>query len=88
MPLSTEQIDFISFIDKKVTDILSNGGTEISIILSMVDEMPQFKNLINSTDKKELDKYCDSHEGFYQYMKILENMASAIASSNLKKTSR
>ena len=54
----------------------------------MVDEMPQFKNLINSTDKKELDKYCDSHEGFYQYMKILENMASAIASSNLKKTSR
>jgi len=88
MPLSTEQIDFISFIDKKVTDILSNGGNEISIILSMVDEMPQFKNLINSTDKKELDKYCDSHEGFYQYMKILENMASAIASSNLKKTSR
>ena len=88
MPLSTEQIDFISFIDKKVTDILSNGGNEISIILSIVDEMPQFKNLINSTDKKELDKYCDSHEGFYQYMKILENMASAIASSNLKKTSR
>ena len=88
MPLSTEQIDFISFIDKKVTDILSNGGNEISIILSMVDEMPQFKNLINSTDKKELDKYCDSHEGFYQYMNILENMASAIASSNLKKTSR
>ena len=36
----------------------------------MVDEMAQFKNLINSTDKKELDKYCDSHEGFYQYMKI------------------
>lgn len=84
MPLSVEQINLISFIDQKVKSILSNGGNEISIMISLLDEMPQIKTIIDSTAKEELNKYCDSHEGFYQYMKILEDTTSAIASSNIK----
>ncbi len=84
MPLKPEQINLISFIDQKVKDILSSGGNEISVMISLLDEMPRVKTIIDSTDKEELNKYCDSHGGFYQYMKILENTASAIASGSIK----
>lgn len=46
MPLSTEQINLISFIDPKVKNILSSGGDEISIMISLADEMPQIKTII------------------------------------------
>ena len=84
MPLKPEQINLISFIDQKVKDILSSGGNEISVMISLLDEMPRVKTIIGSADKEELNKYCDSHDGFYQYMKILENTASAIASGSIK----
>jgi len=36
-------------------------------MISMLDEMPRIKTLIiDSADKEELNKYYDSHEGFYQ----------------------
>ena len=84
MPLKPEQINLISFIDQKVKDIISSGGNEISVMISLLDEMPRVKTIIDSADKEELNKYCDSHDGFYQYMKILENTASAIASGSIK----
>jgi len=85
MALSAEQIDLIFFIDQKVRNIISNGGNEISVMISMLDEMPRIKTLIiDSADKEEIDKYCDSHEGFYKYMKILENTANAIADGRIQ----
>ena len=50
----------------------------------LLDEMPRVKTIIDSADKEELNKYCDSHDGFYRYMKILENTASASASGSIK----
>ena len=84
MSLQPEQINLISSIDQKVKDIISSGGNEISVMISLLDEMPRVKAIIDSADKEELNKYCDSHDGFYQYMKILENTASAIASGSIK----
>jgi hypothetical protein len=84
MALSVEQIDLIFFIDQKVKKIISNGGNEISVMMSMLDEMPRIKTLIiDSTDKEEINKYCDSYEGFYKYMKILEDTANAIANARI-----
>jgi len=82
MPLNATQIKLISFIDKKVKNILADGGNEISVMISLLDEMPKIKILINSATREELEKYCDSHEGFYLFMKILEDTAAAIASYN------
>ena len=62
MPLKPEQINLISFIDQKVKDILSSGGNEISVMISLLDEMPRVKTIIDSADKEELNKYCDSHD--------------------------
>ena len=84
MSLKPEQIKLISLIDQKVKDILSSGGNEISVMISLLEEMPQIKTIIDSADKEELNKYCDSYEGFYRYMKILENTAGAIANGSIK----
>ena len=84
MPLSSEQINLISSIDQKVKSILSSGGNEASVMVALLDKMLQIKTMIGSANREELDKYCDSHEGFYQYMKILENTARAIANGNIK----
>ena len=54
MPLSKEQIDLIEHIDQKVKEIQSTGGTEISIILSLADEMPKIRNIINHELKVKL----------------------------------
>jgi len=51
MPLKPEQINLISFIDQKVKDILSSGGNEISVMISLLDEMPRVKTIIDSADK-------------------------------------
>lgn len=79
MPLSTEQINLISSIDQKVKNILSSGGNKASVMVALLDEMPKIKIIIGSANQEELNKYCDSPEGFYQYMKILEDTARAIA---------
>lgn len=84
MSLKPEQINLISLIDQKVKDILSSGGNEISVMISLLEEMPQIKTIMDSADKKELNKYCDSYGGFYRYMKILENTAGAIANGSIK----
>jgi hypothetical protein len=84
MSLKPEQINLISLIDQKVKDILSSGGNEISVIISLLEEMSQIKTIIDSADKEELNKYCDSYDGFYRYMKILENTAGAIANGSIK----
>ena len=84
MSLKPEQINLISLIDQKVKDILSSGGNEISVMISLLEERPQIKTIIDSADKKELNKYCDSYDGFYRYMKILENTAGAIANGSIK----
>ena len=56
----------------------------IVIIISYYLCIVTFYITLPSTDKEKLNKYCDSHDGFYQYMKILENTASAIASGSIK----
>jgi len=84
MSLKPEQINLISLIDQKVKDTLSRGGNEISVMISLLEEMPKIKTIINSTNEEELNKYCASYEGFYLYMKMLENVAGAIANRNIK----
>ena len=67
MSLKPEQINLISLIDQKVKDILSSGGNEISVMISLLEEMSQIKTIIDSADKEELNKYCDSYDGFSRY---------------------
>ena len=58
-----EQINLISFIDQKVKDIISSGGNEISVMISLLDEMPRVKAIIDSADKEAQGSMTDKGTG-------------------------
>lgn len=84
MPLTIEQINLISLIDQKTKSIISSGGNEVSLMIALLDKMPAIKTILSSVSEEEINRYYHSHKGFYQYMKILETVASSIADGSIK----
>ncbi len=87
MPLSQEQKLFISLMDNKAKAILKHGGQE-ALLMSLCDKMGQIKNIMDSSSKDELNQYCEHYEGFYAYMKILEQLAQGCAQGLFKDISK
>lgn len=46
----------------------------------MLEFMPGIQKLLDSGTKEELDAYAQKYEGFYYYMRVLENLAQDISS--------
>lgn len=70
-------------IDKKVSKILKHGGSEVDVLTGLASYMNDFKTLMDSTSKADMDLLCKRYDGFYRYAKILENLASGIQSGNI-----
>lgn len=81
MTISKENLETIIKVDNKVKNILMQGGSEIMLLTELHADMPDIKKVIEDPSP-EKDKYCRQYDGFYKYMKILENLAGGIA--NLK----
>jgi len=79
MSLNQQQKNLIITIDKKVNTILANGGDEVTLLTEMFDLMPRVKDIIDTVPTKEMEMYFYAHDGFYRYMKVLENLAQGIA---------
>ena len=84
MSLTIEQINLISLVDQKAQSIMSSGGDETSLMIALLDEMPAIKAILSSVSEEEINPYYHSHEGFYQYLKILETIAHSIADGSIK----
>jgi hypothetical protein len=78
MPITSKQKKVILAVDKKVKQLIANGATHEKILVQMIEHMPTIKTIISSTDREELDFYCQEFTGFYSYMKILEHLARGI----------
>jgi hypothetical protein len=83
VPLTQEQKHFISLMDSKAKTILKHGGQE-ALLMSLCDKMGQIKNIMDSSSKDELNQYCERYEGFYAYMKLLEQLAQGCAQGLFK----
>ncbi|MEA2076882.1 MAG: hypothetical protein U9O95_02575 [Candidatus Marinimicrobia bacterium] len=49
----------------------------------MLDLMPRIKTIIDSVPKKEIEMYFYEYDGFYYYIKLLENLAQSIADGHI-----
>ena len=85
MPLTTKQKDLIVIIDRKVNDILDDNGTDDDILVALIDEMQEFKSILDSTPTDELDACFKEYKGFYRYIKILEKLAFELAANENNK---
>jgi hypothetical protein len=84
LPLTSTQKEFIARIDDHVKHILSHGGSQEALLISLHDKMNGIKNIIDSSSKEELNTYCEHYSGFYQYMILLEQLALAISKGNFE----
>lgn len=83
MSLTEKQKEIIVDIDKRANKILKNGGGDEELLMSLYDVMSDLKEIIDSPDKHKLNAYCQKYNGFYRYMKLLENLAIGIANGTI-----
>ena len=65
-------------IEKHVNKILSRGGGDEELLMTMADHMATYKQIMNSTTEEELNDLCHRYEGFYRFSRLLEMLAQGI----------
>jgi len=65
-------------MDSKAKVILEHGGQE-ALLMSLCDKMEKIKEIMDASSQNELNQYCTQYEGFYEYMKLLEQLAQGCA---------
>ena len=83
MTLSAEQLQTGSRIEAKVQKLIREGYDDAGIFLEMADDMPALKPLLDC-GHGTVDELCRRFLGFYRYAKILERVASGIASGEIQ----
>ncbi len=83
LSLKEKQKQLIIDIDKRANRILKNGGSDEELLTSLYDVMGDLKEIIDLSAKNELDAYCQKYDGFYRYMKLLENLAAGITNGTI-----
>lgn len=82
--LTEHQLHHASLIDDFVQSIFERGGDEQDILHRMIDYMPSFKALLDSTTAAQMDALCQRFDGFYVFASIMENMAKGIAEGGIE----
>jgi len=71
-------------IDRKIKQLDALRFLEVEILSEMAEHMPDFHHLMMNTSGADMDALCDEYAGFYRFAKILETLASGIASGKIK----
>lgn len=66
-------------IDHYVNQILLQGGNDEHILQNMYDYMSDFKFLLDHSPNGEIQLLIQQYQGFYRFVKVLENLAHGIA---------
>ena len=73
MELNAKHKKLIEDIDRKVKVILSYQGSDELILAELADDMPALKEIVDGMCQKKYDIDFMKYDGFYHYIKILEN---------------
>ncbi len=84
MDLTAEQIQIAAQIDHAIKRIYSNGGDEVSVLQEMHVYMDGFKHLLDTTNASGMDQLIRRFDGFYEFAKILENLAEGIHAGEIE----
>lgn len=79
LAITDKQKDFIISLDHEAKEILQNGGGQESLLISLSNRIFEIKGIMDSSTHTELDYYCSKYEGFYYYMKLMEQLAQGCA---------
>src|SRR5688572_6183205 len=71
-------------IDERIKQLDASGMQEAEILLAMEEYMADFRHVMVHASGREMDALCGEFAGFYRFAKILETLASGIASGEIK----
>jgi hypothetical protein len=81
--ITEEQRVAAAQIDAQMNVLVAAGLDEVEIIAAMKDSMSDFHNLIIGMSGPAMNVLCREYAGLYRYAKILETIASGIASGQI-----
>lgn len=84
MAITPQHRQIASEIDQQVRLLESLGLLEVNIMGEMAPFMGRFKVLMDSLTESEINLLCTQYGGLYRYAKILDTVASGIASGRIK----
>lgn len=71
-------------IDARMKQLDTLGLIEVQILPEMTEYMSDFHHLMMNTSSTEMDALCEEYASFFRFVKILETVASGIASGKIK----
>lgn len=84
MQVILNQIQLVQRVDSHAQSILARDGDGTALIMSLHDVMGDIKNIMDSNTQDAMDLLCQQYDGFSSYMKLLESMATGIASGKIQ----
>lgn len=84
MPLTNEHHHIAQLIHIEAGKILRAGKDNAEFLAEMVPYMEGFKKIIGNAAPGEMDALCKGYPGFYEYAKLLENLAQDISDGTIK----
>ncbi len=62
-------------IDKVASKIIQKGGDAEALLNGLIDYRDDFYRILKTSSPAQLDKYCKKFPGFYEYIKVVSNLA-------------
>ncbi len=56
----------------------------MDVFAGMADDMKDFKSLMDTTSEADMNALYERFDGFYRYIKVLENVARGIDSGDIR----
>lgn len=80
---SPEDEKLVAYVDQQVNRTLANNKNPIEIFLVLGNRIEDITKLVNALSKEELDRYCETYEGFCLFLIFLDELALEISSGRL-----
>lgn len=84
MSLTAQHWDIAARIDARMRQLAALGLIEVEILSEMEEYLPDFHQLMMTATSMEMDALCEKYAGFFRFAKMLETLASGIASGKIK----
>lgn len=71
-------------LDERANALLLAGSDDVGLLVGMIDDMPDFKALLDSPYQNEIETTGARFPGFYRYASVLSDSATGIADGSIQ----
>ena len=79
-----EMLAIMASLDRQASALLSSGATDTELFIGMADHMIDFKRLIDSPYRDEIEAMSKDLPGLYHYAALLSSIAQGIADGSVE----